>query len=67
MLIRYGCELALVVDRATPTFWRVDIHPERRPDIVAERPFASHAPLPLKQGIDAFGKERDAALLDARN
>ena len=36
MLIKYGCELSIVVDRPTPTCCLVDIHADRRGDIVSE-------------------------------
>ena len=39
MLIRYGCELSVVVERPTPVFCLVDIHPDRRKDIIREMPF----------------------------
>ena len=55
MLIRYGCELTLVVDRSMPTFCLVDVHPDRRADIVEECPVAAAPALHLKVGYDAFG------------
>jgi transglutaminase-like putative cysteine protease len=55
MLIRYGCTLSVVVERATPTFCLVDIHPDRRHDIVREQPLHASPSLPLATTADAFG------------
>jgi hypothetical protein len=41
MLIRYGCELSVVVNQPTPSFCLVDIHHARRPDIIEESPLTS--------------------------
>ena len=53
MHIRYGCELKLAVQQATPAFCRVDVHPERRIDIVEEYPLA--VGVRLKTDYDTFG------------
>jgi transglutaminase-like putative cysteine protease len=53
MHIRYGCELKLAVHQPTPAFCRVDLHPERRGDIVEECPL--FVGVPLKTDYDAFG------------
>jgi transglutaminase-like putative cysteine protease len=55
MLIRYGCELSLVVRRPTPAFVLLDIHPERRGDITDERCLQASPALVLHSGQDAFG------------
>jgi transglutaminase-like putative cysteine protease len=40
MRISYGCELSIVVNQPTATFCLLDIHPDRRADIVEERSLA---------------------------
>jgi transglutaminase-like putative cysteine protease len=55
MLIRYGCALSLLVERPTPAFFLVDIHPKRRCDIVEEQSLQSAPPLALRANRDAFG------------
>jgi Transglutaminase-like superfamily len=54
MLIRYGCELSVLVERATSTFCLVDIHPERRRHVVWEQPLCALA-VTLDAISDAFG------------
>jgi len=63
MLIRYGCELSVVVERPTPVFCLVDIHPARRKDVIRETPFRTSPVLPLKTVLDAFGNCMQRALL----
>ena len=63
MLIRYGCELSLVVDRPTPAFCLVDIHPDRRAHIVEEQPLCAVPQLGLRVGHDAFGNIQQRCLL----
>ena len=65
MLIRYGCELSVVVERPTPVFCLVDIHPDRRKDIVRETLFRASPALPLKTMHDAFGNVMQRTLLPA--
>jgi hypothetical protein len=55
MLIRYGCELSLVVRRPTPVFILLDIHPERRGDITHERCLQASSGVVLHRGHDTFG------------
>jgi hypothetical protein len=63
MLIRYGCELSVMVERPTPVFCLIDIHPERRKDIIREMAFRASPALPLKTMHDAFGNVMQRALL----
>ena len=65
MLIRYGCELSVVVERPTPVFCIVDIHPDRRKDIVRETLFRALPSLPAKTMHDAFGNVMQRTLLPA--
>jgi hypothetical protein len=55
MLIKYGCELSVVVAQPTPMFCLVDIHPDRRPDIIEEMPLTASPSLQLSNECDAFG------------
>jgi transglutaminase-like putative cysteine protease len=55
MFIRYGCEFALFVQGFTPAFFLVDLHPDRRGDIVSEHVFSTVPTLPLRISHDAFG------------
>jgi transglutaminase-like putative cysteine protease len=55
MLIRYGCELSLAVERTTPVFCLVDIHPDRRADIISEAALRIDPTVPLTDELDAFG------------
>jgi len=55
MLINYGCEITVAVAEPTPLICLLDVHPERRPDIVAEAPFRSTPVLPSTTYIDTFG------------
>ena len=65
MLIRYGCELALVVNNPTSAFCLVDVHPERRPDLQQEAPLSTAPLLALASGEDAFGNIRKRCVLPA--
>jgi transglutaminase-like putative cysteine protease len=65
MRIRYGCELGLVVNQPTPAFCLVDIHPERRHDVLDEQPLSTEPALPFKVGYDAFGNITQRCLLPA--
>jgi transglutaminase-like putative cysteine protease len=55
MLIKYGCELSLVVHRPTTAFCLVDIHPERRGDVVEEIELSSAPSVAISDERDAFG------------
>jgi transglutaminase-like putative cysteine protease len=55
MIIKYGCELSIVVDRPTPTCCLVDIHADRRGDIVSETCLAARPSVPLSDESDLFG------------
>lgn len=55
MLIRYGCELSVIVERPTPMFCLVDVHADRRRDIVRENPLRTVPLVPLNTTADAFG------------
>ncbi len=55
MLINYGYEIAITVGKATPLICLLDVHPERRNDIVAETPFRSTPPLPAMTYLDGYG------------
>jgi transglutaminase-like putative cysteine protease len=55
MLIRYGCELSVVVNQPTPSFCLVDIHHARRPDIIEESPLTSWPHVPFTDERDTFG------------
>jgi len=55
MFIRYGCELSILVERPTPTFCLVDVHPDRRRDIVREKPLRASPGVTLAAVSDAFG------------
>jgi transglutaminase-like putative cysteine protease len=63
MLIRYGCELSLVVERPTPTLVLVDIHPDRRAAIHGETPLQASDMVALAAGLDAFGNIQKRCLL----
>ena len=54
MLIRYGCELSLVVVNPTAMYALVDIHPDRRIDIVEEQPLRTSPRAALTHVPDAF-------------
>lgn len=55
MLIRYGCELSIFVNEPTPVLCLVDIHPERRPDIIEENTFRASPAVPISDERDVFG------------
>jgi transglutaminase-like putative cysteine protease len=65
MLIRYGCELSLIVERPTPAFFLVDIHPDRRSDITEEQTLHAVPALPLRVGYDSFGNILQRCVLPA--
>jgi hypothetical protein len=64
MLIRYGCELSLILEQPTPAFFRVDIHPDRRGDIIEERVLQAGSALPLRIGY-SFGNILQRCVLPA--
>lgn len=55
MLIKYGCELSFIVDCPTPTFCMVDIHPDRRADVISETSFSVGPATAASDEKDAFG------------
>jgi transglutaminase-like putative cysteine protease len=55
MLINYGCEITVSVAKPTPLICLLDVHPDRRHDIVAEAPFRCTPTLPSTTYIDGFG------------
>jgi len=63
MLIRYGCELSVIVERATPVFCLIDVHPDRRRDIVEELPIRALPALHLNSMHDAFGNRMQRCVL----
>jgi transglutaminase-like putative cysteine protease len=65
MLIRYGCELSVVVERPTPVFCLVDIHPDRRKDIVEETSLRASPSVPMETIEDAFGNVMRRTVLPA--
>jgi transglutaminase-like putative cysteine protease len=65
MLIRYGCELSVLVNQPTPTFCLVDVHPERRQDISREDGLRATPSLPLETISDAFGNIMQRCVLPA--
>jgi hypothetical protein len=63
MLIRYGCELSVIVERPTPTFCLIDVHPERRRDLVREHALRASPFLPLHISPGAFGNRLQRCML----
>jgi transglutaminase-like putative cysteine protease len=55
MLIRYGFHIGLQVVQPTPLITALDIHPERRGDIVEEQALGIEPSGPLHSYIDGFG------------
>jgi transglutaminase-like putative cysteine protease len=55
MLINYGYEITVAVAKPTPLICLLDVHPDRRRDIVAEEPFQSLPLLPSSTYVDGFG------------
>jgi transglutaminase-like putative cysteine protease len=55
MLIKYGCDLSVEVAQPTSIFCLVDIHPDRRSDIVGETQLTASPSLALSDERDAFG------------
>ncbi len=56
MLIRYGYEMRIAVERPTPVVCVLDVHPERRADVVSEYELSvrPHA-IPVRRYVDGFG------------
>jgi transglutaminase-like putative cysteine protease len=65
MFIRYGCDLSILVERPTPTFCLVDVHPDRRPDIVREEPLRASPGVTFAAVADAFGNILQRCVLPA--
>jgi len=65
MQIRYGCELSVTVERPTSLFCLLDIHPDRRKDIIRETSLRASPPLTLEICHDAFGNVMQRTLLPA--
>jgi transglutaminase-like putative cysteine protease len=65
MRIHYGCELILAVDQPTATTCLVDIHPDRRHDIVSEASVQTVPALPIAFETDAFGNSMRRFVLSA--
>jgi transglutaminase-like putative cysteine protease len=55
MLIRYGCEFTFEVPNPTSAVYMVDIHPDRRRDILAEHPTHRDSASSPTAELDAFG------------
>jgi transglutaminase-like putative cysteine protease len=55
MLIRYGFHIGLEVAHPTPLITALDIHPERRGDIVEEQALVLDPSGPIHSYIDGFG------------
>lgn len=55
MLIKYGCELSICVASPTAVACLVDIHPDRRADIVEEAPLSINGSACLSDEHDVFG------------
>ncbi len=55
MLIRYGYSLTLATDYDTPVVTLLDIHPDRRGDVLAERPVRTSPIVPGTTFHDSFG------------
>lgn len=55
MLIRYGYHIDLEVYQPTPVVTALDVHPDRRPDIVEERSLYLEPEGPVHNYIDGFG------------
>lgn len=55
MRIRYGCDLSIVVAAHTPALCLVDVHPERRPDILDEQNFSVEPGSKVHSSIDVAG------------
>jgi transglutaminase-like putative cysteine protease len=57
MLINYGCEIGISVPRATPLICLLDVHPDRRSDIISEAPFHASPQTPTMMYLDGFGNQ----------
>jgi transglutaminase-like putative cysteine protease len=55
MLIKYGCEIAISVNGATPVICLLDVHPQHRARIVSEYPFRTEPRVPVLTHYDSFG------------
>jgi transglutaminase-like putative cysteine protease len=55
MLIRYGFEIQISVTQATPVISLLDIHDDRRRDIVRESPFVTMPAVQVSNYTDQFG------------
>jgi transglutaminase-like putative cysteine protease len=55
MLINYGYEITVAVSKPTPLICLLDVHPDRRKDIVAEAPLKCRPLLPTTTYSDGFG------------
>ncbi len=55
MLINYGYEITVAVGKPTPLICLLDVHPERRKDIVGEAPFQCTPLLPSTAYLDSYG------------
>lgn len=55
MLIKYGCELSIVVDNPTSTFCMVDVHPDRRADVLTETGLRLQPSTDVSDELDVFG------------
>jgi len=55
MLIKYGCELSIEVNNPTSTFCMVDIHPERRADVITETGLTLRPLTDVSDELDVFG------------
>lgn len=55
MRIRYGCEITFRVEAPTPVYCMVDVHPDRRVDILDERPLSASPRAAFNIVYDTFG------------
>jgi transglutaminase-like putative cysteine protease len=65
MLIKYGCELAVVVNEPTPAQCLMDIHSERQTDIVEEIALTASSAAPISEERDGFGNRLRRLILPA--
>lgn len=67
MRIRYGYRLALECNVPTPASFAIDVHPDRRGDVVVESPIVMRTPdgrnVPHARALDLFGNVRRRAVL----
>jgi transglutaminase-like putative cysteine protease len=57
MFINYGTEITIEVARPTPLIYMLDVHPQRRQDIVAETPFRVSPAASSTTFADDFGNQ----------